>query len=192
MKQSSTKVSVRFALCVAVLSLGGTACSHVREAMQSLQTSMAAPAEQPTSTLSPAPIATTTSAGRVPTRSDDASNYRNVVVNGKRLAGQELVDVDMLDCGVAVPDGNYWLDPSTRTWGYVGSPDAHAFPECNASPGVQQDVVQQDVEQPRTAGDDSESDADELERIRRSTELSRYQTEIDRMENNDGMYVPSR
>lgn len=97
-----------------------------------------------------------------------------------------------LDCGVAVPDGHYWLDPSTRTWGYVGSPDVHALPECNADPVVQGDAVQQEVEPQRAGGDDSESDADELERLRRSTELSRYQTEIDPMENNDGMYVPSR
>jgi hypothetical protein len=171
--------------------------------MQNLQARVEGSAEQPAPALegpavaATAPVAATTPAaatapvGTVAAPSNDPSSLRNVVVNGKRLDAQELAYVDMLDCGVPVPDGNYWLNSNTRTWGYAGRPEVHAFPQCNADP-----VVQQDVDQNSNGDDDGEGDsdssADELARIRHSTEMSRYQTEIDRMENNGGMYVPSR
>lgn len=48
-----------------------------------------------------------------------ASAERRVVVNGKEVAGAELDRLDRADCR-AIPDGNYWLNRRSGTWGYAG------------------------------------------------------------------------
>jgi hypothetical protein len=48
-----------------------------------------------------------------------AGEERRVVVNGKTLAGEELDKLDRADCRT-IPDGNYWLNRRSGTWGYAG------------------------------------------------------------------------
>lgn len=48
-----------------------------------------------------------------------ASEERHVVVNGKRLAGTQLEKLDRADCR-PIPDGDYWLNRRSGTWGYTG------------------------------------------------------------------------
>ena len=48
-----------------------------------------------------------------------ATDERRVVVNGKTLAGEELDRLDRADCR-AIPDGDYWLNRRSGTWGYAG------------------------------------------------------------------------
>ena len=44
---------------------------------------------------------------------------RQVVVNGKEIAGTELAKLDRADCR-PIPNGNYWLNRRSGTWGYAG------------------------------------------------------------------------
>ena len=44
---------------------------------------------------------------------------REVIVNGKRLSGNELARLEQIHCG-AIPDGRYWLDEDTGHWGRQG------------------------------------------------------------------------
>lgn len=48
-----------------------------------------------------------------------AGDERRVVVNGKTLAGEELDKLDRADCRT-LPDGNYWLNRRSGTWGFAG------------------------------------------------------------------------
>lgn len=48
-----------------------------------------------------------------------AGDERRVVVNGKALAGEKLDKLDRADCR-PLPDGNYWLNRRSGTWGYAG------------------------------------------------------------------------
>lgn len=48
-----------------------------------------------------------------------AGDQRSVVVNGKALAGAELDKLDRADCRT-LPNGNYWLNRRSGTWGYAG------------------------------------------------------------------------
>lgn len=46
---------------------------------------------------------------------------RLVIVNGQRLAPEQIQYLDQIHCG-PVANGNYWLDVNTGLWGYAGSP----------------------------------------------------------------------
>jgi hypothetical protein len=46
---------------------------------------------------------------------------RFVVINGARMAAQDLLILDTL-AGEPVPDGRYWLDTTSGAWGYEGGP----------------------------------------------------------------------
>lgn len=48
-----------------------------------------------------------------------AGAERRVVINGKEVAGAELEKLDRADCR-SIPDGNYWLNRRSGTWGYTG------------------------------------------------------------------------
>lgn len=48
-----------------------------------------------------------------------ASAERRVVVNGRPIAGAELEKLDRADCR-SIPDGSYWLNRRSGTWGYAG------------------------------------------------------------------------
>jgi hypothetical protein len=60
---------------------------------------------------------------------------RIVFVNGELLDDAGLAVVDQLNCGTPLPNGNYWLDLANGVWGYVGSDDRYALPDCTAAPG---------------------------------------------------------
>lgn len=49
----------------------------------------------------------------------EAADERRVVVNGKTLAGEQLDRLDRADCR-EIPDGDYWLNRRSGTWGYAG------------------------------------------------------------------------
>jgi hypothetical protein len=57
---------------------------------------------------------------------------RIVFVNGELLDDAGLSLVDQLNCGAPIPNGNYWLDLANGVWGYVGSDDRYALPDCSA------------------------------------------------------------
>jgi len=44
---------------------------------------------------------------------------RNVVVNNQRMNDLQLQYLDQLSCNY-IPDGSYWLNTSTGSWGYAG------------------------------------------------------------------------
>ena len=52
---------------------------------------------------------------------DADAEQRLVIVNGQALTAKQLVMLDNL-AGGPVPDGNYWIDPYTATWGFAGDP----------------------------------------------------------------------
>lgn len=45
---------------------------------------------------------------------------RIVIVNGKIMNSAELLVLDTVNCGTAVPDGQYWLNINTGAWGFQG------------------------------------------------------------------------
>jgi hypothetical protein len=57
--------------------------------------------------------------GLVMSAGEVASAERQVVVNGKEIAGVELEKLDRADCR-PIPNGNYWLNRRSGTWGYAG------------------------------------------------------------------------
>lgn len=60
-----------------------------------------------------------------------ASERRDVVINGERIAGAQLQSLDVAHCG-RIPDGKYWLSLRTGLWGYAGSarPEGHISDPC--------------------------------------------------------------
>lgn len=57
---------------------------------------------------------------------------RIIFVNGQRLNSAGIAQVDSLNCGKPVPNGNYWLDLRRREWGYVDVPGRNPLPDCSA------------------------------------------------------------
>ena len=57
---------------------------------------------------------------------------RIIVVNGQLLDDEGIQQVDELNCGEPVPDGNYWIDLTNGIWGYVGVADQNPLPECSS------------------------------------------------------------
>lgn len=52
---------------------------------------------------------------------DAGAEQRLVIVNGQALTAKQLSMLDNL-AGGPVPNGNYWIDPYTATWGFAGDP----------------------------------------------------------------------
>ncbi len=52
---------------------------------------------------------------------DANAEQRRVIVNGQVLSAKQLTLLDRL-AGRPVPNGNYWIDPDTATWGAAGDP----------------------------------------------------------------------
>ncbi len=50
-----------------------------------------------------------------------ASGGRSITINGQQLNAEQIAYLDGI-AGGTVPDGNYWLDPTTMAWGVVGDP----------------------------------------------------------------------
>jgi hypothetical protein len=61
---------------------------------------------------------------------------RFVLVNGVRLAGAHLEQLDRWHCG-PVPDGSYWIDLNSGLWGYPGNPmpQGHVADNCSRFSG---------------------------------------------------------
>ena len=55
---------------------------------------------------------------------------RNIVLNGQHLDALNVVALDYLNCGRPVPDGRYWVNWITRTWGYEGGPAQGRVETC--------------------------------------------------------------
>lgn len=58
------------------------------------------------------------------------SGPRNVVINGERMSPFGLALADTVNCGQPVPDGRYWINWATRSWGHEGSRTAAPLPDC--------------------------------------------------------------
>ena len=58
------------------------------------------------------------------TFSDSAaqSQSRQVIVNGALMDSGQLDELDALNCGSPVADGQYWLDSNTGAWGHQDGP----------------------------------------------------------------------
>jgi hypothetical protein len=50
-----------------------------------------------------------------------SAQTRWVVVNGQRLGGAEIAQLERSAC-TPIPNGNYWLNLQTGAWGYAGNP----------------------------------------------------------------------
>ena len=46
---------------------------------------------------------------------------RWVFVNGQRMTDAQVQELARIQCS-AIPDGNYWLNPASGAWGYMGNP----------------------------------------------------------------------
>lgn len=77
-----------------------------------------------------------------------AAQQRMVVVNGELLDAEGLAVLDALNCGHTVPDGVYWIDVESRTWGAVGDGTVLEIPDCAGAP---------EAEAPAADADDCES-----------------------------------
>ena len=51
----------------------------------------------------------------------NAEQQRLVIINGQALTAKQLTMLDSL-AGGPVPNGSYWIDPYTATWGFAGDP----------------------------------------------------------------------
>ncbi len=58
------------------------------------------------------------------------ADNRTVIVNGEVLNALELALLDGINCGIAVPNGNYWLDWATLAWGYAGDGQQGTVGDC--------------------------------------------------------------
>jgi hypothetical protein len=57
-------------------------------------------------------------------------NGRHVHVNGQHMSAIQISTLDAINCGEAVPNGNYWVNWATRAWGYEGGPQQGWLPNC--------------------------------------------------------------
>jgi hypothetical protein len=46
---------------------------------------------------------------------------RAVIINGQRATDSQIAYLEQRAC-TRIPNGNYWLDPQSGAWGYVGDP----------------------------------------------------------------------
>lgn len=64
-----------------------------------------------------------------------AQAERRVWVNGQRMSQDEIDQLERWHCG-PIPNGRFWLDRATGTWGYAGDPRARGNIRDNcARPG---------------------------------------------------------
>lgn len=56
---------------------------------------------------------------------------RYVVVNAQRLSIPEIQYLERLHCG-PIPNGRYWINPQTGSWGFEGNPrpQGHIADNC--------------------------------------------------------------
>jgi hypothetical protein len=47
---------------------------------------------------------------------------RIVIVNGRLLSDEQVAYLARLNCSSEIPEGSYWLNGTTRAWGYAGNP----------------------------------------------------------------------
>lgn len=52
---------------------------------------------------------------------DASAQSRHVIVNGQRLGDAQVAALARRNCS-DIPDGAYWLNMQTGTWGYAGNP----------------------------------------------------------------------
>jgi hypothetical protein len=57
-------------------------------------------------------------------------NGRHIHVNGQHMTSIQIHTLDTINCGEAVPNGNYWVNWTTRAWGYEGGPQQGWLPNC--------------------------------------------------------------
>lgn len=93
-----------------------------------------------------------------------AQDTRLVVVNGDVLDQAELFVMDSLNCGFPVPNGAYWINLRSGTWGRVGSAGM-SLPNCEAVQAARASS-QRAYQAPTSSGGSS-------------AEIGRYQTAID-------------
>jgi hypothetical protein len=57
---------------------------------------------------------------------------RRVVVNGVRMTGAQIHQLEQLRCG-PIPNGHYWLNVHSGIWGYAGDPrpQGHISDNCH-------------------------------------------------------------
>jgi hypothetical protein len=58
---------------------------------------------------------------------------RSIVLNGQHLNAPSIAALDALNCGQRVPNGRYWVNWGTRTWGYQGGPAQGRVHDCTRS-----------------------------------------------------------
>lgn len=63
-------------------------------------------------------------------QSEAAPEGRSIYLNGQRMGPAEIAVLDRVNCGEAVPSGRYWVNWSTRAWGYEGGPRQGWLPNC--------------------------------------------------------------
>jgi hypothetical protein len=68
--------------------------------------------------------------GMILATSGTAHAERWVVVNGVRLSIPEIQYLEGIRCG-PIPNGSYWLDPTSGIWGYAGDPRPQGHIEDN-------------------------------------------------------------
>lgn len=51
---------------------------------------------------------------------------RMVIVNGELLNAAQIAGLESVAC-TSIPDGNYWVDPGSGAWGYVGNPNLMGY-----------------------------------------------------------------
>src|SRR5262245_59162318 len=68
-------------------------------------------------------IAVVASASAAHSQLYPGQGQRYVVVNGQRLTAPQIMHLEKMRCG-PIPDGAYWLNPSTGVWRYAGNPTA--------------------------------------------------------------------
>jgi hypothetical protein len=62
-----------------------------------------------------------------------AQEGRFIILNGEQLDAQAIRGMDILNCGVPVPDGIYWIDLQRQEWGEVGMPGSLSLPDCSGA-----------------------------------------------------------
>jgi hypothetical protein len=57
-------------------------------------------------------------------------NGRHIHINGQHMTPVQIATLDAINCGEAVPNGNYWVNWANRAWGYEGGPQQGWLPNC--------------------------------------------------------------
>lgn len=72
-------------------------------------------------------------AGSIGVSANSNAEERSIFINGERMNAYEIIALDYLNCGESVPSGRYWINWSSRAWGFEGGRQQGLLSECGGN-----------------------------------------------------------